>query len=349
MKTRLCVVCKDILGARMILPVLPLFQERGCEISVIAEGKAVSAFKDAGIKILYDATEQKSGPLNPVAVLKKIHPTAVIVAYGSPINLEDAFAQAANQLKIPVIGFEDYWGGHRRTKARSDCIITIDTLAVSLARKSSPDAQVYIAGNPAIDTGLEIPKSVSKRIDYLRQRFGSVFMYADNGPESAIEQIDLLVSSLKKTSTSFCLIPRFHPKWIKEISASGETYNVIWNRALAPLGEQVVRVDCDRTDIIASLADITFSGLSSLMTTAVYYNKRAVSLRTPKTVEHLTREMGDITHSPLVMLGLAGEIERPTPVQEMFLRQRHLDVGTVMPYDPYRAAQAIKLFLLHSF
>lgn len=343
---KVCIVSKDILGAKMSLPVAEKLVSAGFEVRCIVEGKAAEMFAKTSLLLSANTGPTTSCSYSYVEQhLRTMSPDVVIVTYGSPINLEDAYARAANALGIPVIGLEDYWACHRRTSARSDCILAVDEFGAQLARQSFPDAQVRVVGNPAVGDKLKISTSFGHVLGALRSKFGNIFMYADNGPGSAEEQLKLLVACLLRTE-SYCLIPRFHPKWIAESPDGGATYGERWGRILEPLGERVQYVESDRSDPIAAIADITISGTSSLMTTAIYHGRQAVSLKTPGTVELIETETNGVLHrSPLADRGLVHECITPISFDELLCNKKQTGPQHVQPFDVKVSVKAILEFM----
>lgn len=342
----LLIVSKDMGGAHVGIPLANLAQKAGYNVMLVAEGLAASKYEDAGFKLYFKGAANFSRgcfSLDARGVIKKLKPAVIITTLGVPINLEESFGLAANNLGIPLIFLEDYWGVHIRSKAKPNLVLSIDEIAAESARSRFNSAtQIAVVGNYTINNslGLEIPNELREKIKVLRKKFGQVLVFTAGGAPTS-EQILLLTECLKKTS-DWVLIPRFHPKSVNLIGPSGKTFGEEWRGLLEEFGERVVYIESKTTEPLVALADATLSGYSTLLTTALVFGHSAVSIATAGVRETMKNETGFTSH-PLVEIGLVKEVTEPCNLINCLGKP---DSGTraryLRPYEIEKALQAIE-------
>lgn len=318
-------VMKDMGGAGGGIPIVTEANARGHEEIVITEGIATARCRAANIEPLF------AGPVNfqetPFSMdarrlLELLGPDAVVCSMGSPINIEQTFGYAANSCGIPLIHRSDFWGAATRSCAAPDLVLAIDSVDETITRtflsadeggRPREITKIVAVGNHAISAlqQLVIPDDVREKMENLKRRFGIVLLFAGGGGDYTTAELQLLKRCLAKTAGSWVLVPRFHPKWMEVKKPEGGTYGEEWRGILGDLGDQVVYVETPVAEAVASLADATIAGFSTLMTSAVYAGKCAISLATSETRASLKRQTRIARH-PLVGPGLVTEITEPS-------------------------------------
>jgi len=333
-------VSKDMGGANVSIPLIKLAQKSGYSVEIVAEGLAVSKYEESRLK-----PYSSEGHLNSDAkkVIEKLKPEIVITTLGVPINLEQDYGLAANDLGIPLVFLEDYWGAHVRSQAAPDLILSIDEKAAEIARsRFNSAAKVVTIGNYAVNNALslEIPDGVRETIKGLRNRFGPVLLFTAGGVHVS-DQILLLAACLKNTP-NWVLVPRFHPKSVNLIGPSGKTFGEEWQGLLKEFGEKVVYLQSEPIGPLVALADATLSDFSTLLTIALASGRSAVSIATAGVRETMKNETSFTSH-PLVETGLVKEITRPCDLTGYLARPDSEAIAQYLqPYEPEKALQAIE-------
>ncbi len=341
-------VCKDKGGAQMTIPLVLEVVKNGHDYLIIAEGLAAEMFEREELSLYFKGTVnfgEEPFTLDAVAVLNKQKPDAVVVSAGFPINLEYAFAKAANELAVPLVVIEDYWGVCKNLLGRKpDLMLTTDLYSKNLAQSLFRDTTVEIVGHhelssrelrvrdPSLVSRLQLPKK------------GLVCLYIGGG-DSTTAELNLLVKCLEKTSNTWWLLPRFHPKWINVASSDGRTYAEVWNKILESFRSRVINTHACRepTDIMY-FVDVVAGGFSTLLSTAAYLGKFTVSLTTEETMRDFKKITG-LPQVPLVTLGLAHSVNVPTNFSMFFRADRELVDELLKPYNPALAHSHLSRFL----
>lgn len=338
-------VSKDIGGANIAAPLAEEFVRGGHSAAIISEGLASAIFEKRGLNLYFKGTVnflEESFTLNATSVIKKINPDVVVCTDGSPIHLEEQFGLASNQLKVPLVFLEGFWGSFIRSKARPDAMLVLDQYSKELALKAYPKAKVTAVGNPGVVKKDELSSTDSHLLDYLKKDSAKVFLYTGGDPVATVEQLDLLVKCLEKTSGKWWLIARFHPKWVKVTEAKTKrTFGEIWNKILSPVSERIVA--CDNLSMMEVVVncDLLLSDYSTFLTTAVIAGKPAITLFTPSVKSSLQGE-SIVVQVPLVTMGYAYEVKEPCDLSNFKSSKRSLE--ELKPYDPIKAYNSIISF-----
>ncbi|OHB23860.1 MAG: hypothetical protein A3F96_02530 [Parcubacteria group bacterium RIFCSPLOWO2_12_FULL_40_10] len=340
-------VSKDMGGAHVGIPLAKLAQKAGYNVMLVAEGLVAPRYEEAGFRPYFKgAVNFSKGNFRSGAkkVIEKLKPVIVVTTLGVPINLEQEYGLAANDLGIPLVFLEDYWGAHVRSQAKPNLVLLIDEIAAESARlKYNSTTQIAVVGNYAVSNALnlEIPDELRKKVEDLRKKFGQVLVFTAGGVHVS-SQILLLAECLKKTP-DWVLIPRFHPKSVDLIGPSGKTFGEEWRGLFKEFGEKVVYIQSKTTEPLVALADATLSDFSTLLTTALVFGHSAVSIATAGVRETMKNETGFTSH-PLVETGLVKEIIKPCNLVD-YLSKPDLEIKAryLRPYEPKKALQAIEV------
>ena len=309
MKRLLLFVAKDMGSSNVTLDLALKCVAEGHEVHAVTEGLASKRYILGGITPRFVGTVNfKTEPftLDVPKMLEALKPDVVVTGLGSPINLEGAFGVVSNALGMPLVECEDFWNGHSRSAANPDLLLTLDEYAAELMRKSHPRTTVEIVGNPGV-AGYELAPEVVG----LRRHFDRVFVYPGGG-DYTTDEIRFLAACLKQTSHNWCLIARFHQKWMKEKNpADGRPYGDMWKEMLQEFRERVVYLDSVKvTETIVAAADGTFSGFSTLLTTSAFHNCPTGSLHLPSVMASL-KAQANLNEVPIVKLGCAHSLAEP--------------------------------------
>lgn len=339
---RFVVAARDMASANILKPLIPLLVQNGHSVFTCAEGKALQWFDEAGIAIDFRGTINNS--MEPFvfdadALLEREKPHKVIIGLGAPNYIEPLLALAANRKGIPVVMLEDFWGSTfvRARTAKPNLLLVVDEYAQQLAHDSFAGTRVEIVGDAA---AVLPPFHNESAFSQLRREFDLLVVFFGSGFDDTPEMLELLISSLQKTGTNWCVIPRFHPKAIKVPSPQGSTYGEMWEGLLAPIADKVRRPEVKSSEVVVLHSDICVSNFSKLLGTAAMAGKVALSLKTPAGVAVMRRETGydDVPH---VKMGCVHEVSAPTDLM-LFnpIHPAHI-ANKIRPYNPEIALQAI--------
>lgn len=309
MKHSALIVTKDIGGFRVTRPLADALKDDGWKVTVIAEGKSLSLWHETKHTVSSGGMlAQQLSVEQAVTMLRDERPNVVIATLGSPINLEDAFSHAANELGIPLVWFPDVWGAEVRSSAQPTAILAFDNTTQLLLNKQSRfgNTQIKIVGHPLANEMLAQPSAEAQTaIAGLKQSGKTIILIAGQG-EYTSDMIDFVCKSIAHSDGSFIVVPRFHPKYM----GSKPEWIAKWNERLATLPEgTVVNIDTSvKTDHIAMLADITVSSFSTTLTYAALARKIPISVSTPKAREAMVRSTG-LSYYPPTQVGAAIESE----------------------------------------
>lgn len=312
-------VTKDIGGFRVVRPIADTLKEQGRKIIVIAEGKSLPLWQEADYSpiVIGEATSVEEA----IIVLQNEGPEAVFATLGSPINLEDKFSQAANQLKIPLVWFPDVWGAETRSRAVPDVLLAFDDVERTIVATNPRFTRTHIevVGHPLADEMSEHPsESAIRVIGELKKSGKTVILIAGQG-EYTTDMIEFVQKSVMYHSIgAFVVIPRFHPKHKDE----KPEWVTKWNERLAQLPEgSVVEVDkAVKTDDLARLADITVSSFSTTLIYAALAGKIPISVATPAARTAMMKSTG-FDHYPPARIGATIEMISPMSLSVEGLRK----------------------------
>jgi hypothetical protein len=349
---KLLLVSKDLGGAQVIVPLAEVAMGCRNELIVVTEGLAQWQFASSQVPLYFQGTSnflEVPFSLDVDKLIERVEPDLVVVSLGSPINLEDKLALAANRAGVPLVLVEDCHGAHVRTAAKPQLVLTLDEYAAGLVRRAHPQARVEIVGNP----GVSLPKKAddleraaqNTGVANLRRLGVRTYAYVGGDPISTEEQLRLLINCLEQTSGDWILIPRFHPKWVNVRCdrVPGFTYGEYWSRLLVPLGDRVkLNLPGDAHELVASV-DVTIADYSTLLTFAVCCGKTAVFLETPSVIRSMVESTG-LAKFPLVELGCAHCVRQSVDLSSCGPPQQD-KLQDLRPYDPELAYRHLSSLL----
>ena len=225
-------------------------------------------------------------------------------------------------------------------------ILTLDEIGFKLAKRNlSQDIPVKIVGNHAINgnNGYLIPDKLASKIEELRCNYSPVICYAGAGIEDTLRELLFLKKCLKLTPGNWILLPRFHPK-LENVFCDKKkenTYGDYWTEMLDDFGEKVLYFEVEKGEWLASLADITISGFSTLLTTALFSQKNTLSITTPEN-RKLMKQYTSLDSHPLVKEGLIPEIEAPCDLTPFFTSNPAPAKTRIKPFNSSEALLALE-------
>lgn len=347
---RALVYVKSAGPAQLVIPLIKLMQENGDDVRVIADAPAVDECKKHGIGLYF------GGPTNKIAydsfspeaardMMIGLDPDVLIAAPdGNPFMSERGLIEGATLASVPVVLMEDFWGVSNRISERANLYLVLDKYAEELVKKrrlGEHSARVIVMGNHAARA--VTPSHEALRFMYgLKQRFAHVFCYLGGGTEATGPELKLLVQSLAMSDIgSWCLIPRFHPGYAKIPSPSGKIWRDVWYDELELPSDRLIFTEELETEDVVVLSDVSFGGNSTDFTKAICAGKRAISLLTEETQKSIEREQAPGRKVPMVALGLAEQITKPTDLAPLLTKPLS-DSSKLKPYDPEVAYKAIQ-------
>ena len=337
-------VCKDGGAAHVVGFIAQelLLMHAGHEVIVVTEGVGGKQWPGSWPKPVFQGSEDYQiipFSVDAEAILRYYRPDVVVVGESFPNNLEGQFARAAQQMGIPIVLVEDFWGGFVRIADLAkdpDLILTLDEYAVGLAEARFPRARIAVTGNPGVRRRIADP--ASQVVDMHRN--GNFVVTLCGGGRETAEQIQLLLKCLAITSGEWRLVPRWHPKEANrpDPENGNRPYQEIWDALLAPLGDRVVRVDGPVDNVVVA-SDRVCGAYSTLLTTAAQAGVTAVSLVTSQVRQSLEMESA-AREIPHVALGMAHLVEAPVDLASLWpcsieIRSR------IKPFNPLVGALEI--------
>ncbi|OGY63549.1 MAG: hypothetical protein A3I89_02070 [Candidatus Harrisonbacteria bacterium RIFCSPLOWO2_02_FULL_41_11] len=350
-KLRLAVVSKDNGDTKMLLPIAREARQLGHKVIILAEGVGVDHYIKQGVKTFFRdvSNPDPKTDFDLEFLLSMAKPDAVLVGFPGPNNLSGKISAVANDMGIPLIGVEDYWGGVKRyLEFKYSLLLTIDDYAAEIARNAlGPKVPISVIGNHAV-SGLDYrsPEAVLAGMEELKKRFNQVFVFGGGGGKHTTEELKLLVPSLQKTPGNWCLVPRYHPNLKKKLAeeiGDQRTFQEVWDELLLPLGDRVVRLDAGNSDDMAVVSDAYFSGLGSSMNTAIYSGKPTIAVVTAATMEAIRDSKLDAV--PAVELGGAKTLTEVQDLQPLLVPPNDEVRKKFKPLDANLAVRKIEKLL----
>lgn len=344
---KLVIVSKDLGGGAVAAPVARIALDRGDEVVVVAEGLAPRVFAKLGVPLFFQGTpncREYPFSLNMINLLEKVKPDVVLVTLGSPINLELLAGVIANQLGVPLVFIEDCHGAYVRTSVVPNFVITLDDYAAKLVSMRHPQTPIAVVGHPGVPTDDEVILIADQYLADLKTTGARVYAFVGGDPGATDEQLVLLVGCLQRTTGKWCLIPRFHPKWVGVSDpVSGRTYGEIWRGLLEPIADYLEPDKVgDGRKLVAS-ADVAVADYSTLLTTAACCGKTSIFLQTPMVLESMKKNTG-LGVFPLVEMGCAHLVTLPRDLS-LLTPPTVERLSKLKPYDPLRAYELLRAFV----
>lgn len=333
-------------GAHVAVPLALAAKEAGDEVIVISDGVAAGRFEEAGLPLYFKGTPSctvEPFTLDGLKVLERLRPDVVVATRGGPTYLECCFDRPANDLGVPLVLFEDWWGNHVFCRGRPDLVLSVDKLGAQFARRNT-GAKAVVVGNRAVTSArkLAVPASVVRRIEQLKKRFGTVIYFAGGGTETA-DTIAFLKRCLDRTPPPWVVVPGFHPSFVDLPAPNGVSYGDVWRNLLKEVSGSVVYVDARPGEVLAKTADVTVANWSTALTVAAASGKQAIGFMTEgeRAAYHKERNLEEF---PLVTMGLCVDIATPCDLLPYLAKRppKKLADKWLKPYDPAKALVAMR-------
>ncbi len=347
----LVVVVRDIMAARITLPVIMKLRGLGFEIVVIAEGKAIGIIEAAGLSIAERGddtmTSFAAAKGDPKARLSQLKPAFVWVGTSSPANWEIEIGLAAQALGIPVVAVSDIWGGLSRLRPPlvPDLALVIDEDEATRVVAEGKAKAARVIGDIA-SANARVPHTREAReLRELCTEQETVLIVPD-APANVLEIVEFTVRSIELSARrEFTVIPRLiHPKvadypGVSEIVVDA---NALLSRVNVRYFNEI------GVDAIAVRARYTVTSYSTPGRIAVHNRRRSISVQGPVSKALLQEETGS-DEFPLVRIGAVAEMREPRAI-DGFAWPQIEDTAQAWAsgarYDPLRAIAALKEFKL---
>ncbi len=320
-------VTKDPGPCKAMLPIAEALRSQGeTRICVVAEGLSVANWAEAGFEIdVKGSIDFRSEPdvIDSYEVLERLHPDAVVIGSGAPINLEAKFVDVARAMEIPQVWVENVWGVSGRLPGRGpELVVTLDPAGEALLRRQSRfgGSRILLAGNPAV-TEFSVPDDVVGLTDKLRKECGTLVLFCGQSWDTP-DLLALLFTSL--LDGAGVVIPRWHPK---RLSEDGNA--VLWPammRMYERAGGRVLNLDhVKSTDALAATCDIVVSGTGTALLYAAKFGRVPLSITTAVTKAALRDH--DVGYDRWPGLDSEIGIELTGPVPDLFAYVRDRQAG----------------------
>lgn len=322
-KAVIVVAARDMGAESVTRPIAEKARDAGYDVGVIVEGLAGPRFVKAGFIPEFMGTEkffELPFTFDAKTYLQKRfsedRPGVLVIGESGPTNLEELLAVTAQGLnearkhKILIVVCQDYWGGAGiiMPSVRPHRVLTNDEYSKELALGVYTylgDKDVIIVGNPGVKE-VKVSEKTQKIYDELKKSFEKIFFFAGGGKVHTEEELELLKQCLAQTHGNWILVVGYHPNVVK-------THGDIWRAIVRPLGSRVIECEPGTGDEWATLANMTLSGTSTCMTTAVYAGNIAAVLWSETAAKTIFNRKG-MTMTPIATLGCAHIIEPENPV-----------------------------------
>lgn len=271
---------------------------------------------------------------------KKEIPSAVLIGESSPINIERQVAFVVEEIntyrnrKIKLVVCQDFWGSACIVgkDIKPDCVLSVDEYGKKLALETYShlkENDVIVVGNPGVKDVI-VSEEIRVEYDRLKEKYDSVYFFAGGGKETS-EQLRLLNACLSRTQKNWFLVVGFHPKLV-------EQYGGEWRPIIKEFGDRSMEALPGTGEQWGAVADVTVSGASTILTTAVKMGKIAISLGTKEIKEVFRKRNMDMV--PQVAMGWAHNVETPMDLSQ-FGRPTAEALKKLQSHDPVRAFKAV--------
>lgn len=271
-------------------------------------------------------------------------PSAVLIGESSPINIERQIAFAVMYLnkkrnrKIKLVVCQDFWGSACIVgkDIRPDRVLSVDEYGKKLALDAYPylrDSDVVVVGNPGVKDVI-VSEEIKNEYARLKKQHDSVYFFAGGGKETS-EQLKLLYACLSQTPKNWFLVVGFHPKLV-------EQYGGEWRPIIQSFGDRSMEAQPGTGEQWGAIADVTVSGASTILTTAVKMGNIAISLGTQEVKEVFAKRNMDMV--PQVAMGWAHNVERSANLSQ-FGRPTDEALQKLQPHSPVKAFAAVEEIL----
>ncbi len=322
------IATKDIGDFNVYLPVARLLASSGIKVVIVAEGLSMDAWIKNGFEIYggkpaevegkYDKNTLVRHDFNLGSVLDDIEPNLVMVGLPSPNHLPGYLAEVAVPRGIKVGAVEDLWGTHGRMDTIPDFICTLDTFGEQMIRKNpNRTPKIHVTGSPAMDNlkQLTARPPTTGFLDVLlgTECIGNPKVVLAAGQnESTTPMIAGLVEALDAQNEPYILIPRFHPKWMRDETKAD--HRACWEASLRKAKNGVVihvpAALASTEQLILYVHEVVSIYSTTLLQTALL-GRKAISWISPVGRTCMRQELSGLERYPLVTLGAALEVSTP--------------------------------------
>lgn len=347
MKKRFIFVARDIMAATIQLPVIRELKRLGHEVSVFAEGRASSIFREA--KIEPDICTKNSDVLANMsdieifAIFTHLKPDVVCVGCSVPNNWESRFAACAREIRIPTVAFVDTWGAITRLGGVNvRTALTIDEYDGKCAQSSGFCDNYTVVGDIASTKVVSIPDDKLQALRKLCDDAVKSVLIVGDHLSNVREVVWIVTDSIRQEEhpEKFPIFGSFvHPKLANEPGVKDILAKV--RHQLLGLNFIDHREIGVSTDQLAAFCDITATSFSTPLRIALFSGKQAISVSGSLSLDLMERETGSYGH-PLVRQEVVDGLHHPTKLwRNQFNSIRACHWANNSRFNPEAAVEAI--------
>ncbi len=305
---RLLFATKDVGGFQATEPIARVSKARGHTPIILAEGLSVQEWRNKNWELTFEGTkdfEKEPFDFDPKLAIEAAQLGAVIVTYGAPPNIEAKLAHAAAELKVPLIGIEDYIGGSRRINPGIfDLILTKEFGREAIATLSPGiKAKIVEIGSVFIASMLQTPIP-SKIVEIFNRACGGrrAVLVAGNGHDTQYF-LHWTLASAGISSEKVIVIVRHHPR-TRGTEKDKEMWMLQQKLYAALKGDKAITMlpEIADTRFIARLADATVSNYGTLFEASAVGGHIPVRVSSPVCDAELLSE-SKLDFHPMVRVG----------------------------------------------
>lgn len=333
------VACKDKGPASTMARMASELRSRSHEVFVVTEGLASAVFRDAGVlpDVVGPVRVEEPWDFDAEEYLNSCQVQLLLTAAGLPMRTERALAQAANNIGIPVVHFEDHWGNEWLLEADIALALVLDANAAQRV----PAQRAVIVGNPAVPGEPVQPSEAARHYIAKLSQNGErrVCVYLGSGDQTTGE-LHLLDACLHR-SGSMVAIPCLHQKWMEVDGGHGRKLGEIWEEFTKSSPVFVERpAECATRDLVLA-ADVVVGSHSTDLVTAVSVGKPTVCLQTQYSMQRYTANYLNERY-PLIDAGLVHHVTTSCDLRALLAQELPGDRSILKPFDMQSALEAIE-------
>lgn len=306
--SKILAVCKNPGGTAGVIPVVKILRRRGCQVTLVANGKAIELLTAAHEDFVACATADEALTQCPA-------PDALITSMCSSGGVGFELARRWHGL-VPIFALQDFWGGALKTvwtgpTDRPDYICVNDEVGAAIVQKAWPEFQtdhILITGYPALDKYVHYDTAATARAVHETLTIDQslpIVLFAGQ-LEGTGHVLTEVVAALNDLRLDVYFIPRLHLRMKddapQELPACQAALDNFSGRLIANSSA------CDTQSLIAS-AQVVISAYSTALVEAAVLGKENISVLYPEVGMAIFQQGtgGIMNEFPLVTLGCSAK------------------------------------------
>lgn len=297
-------VTRDFGPAQILEAVASSLIQNGHEVQVIAEEVSKEKSWPQNQFAHLGEVESRSS-LNEGEVLEVLHdeqwPDVVCLGSSSPINWELLFAQAANEIGIPVVAVSDVFGGLKHLGehgVKVDLALETTNLGMEIDARAGRFDRAVVIGHPMTSNIKRLlanpPDGLQAAVNTAKEGGRKLLVVVGQMPDATLDMIRVAGECVRRNPSQWSVAIRLHPKF------KTDDYLSKVSALTASFGEtRLVTFDPKYpTDPIIALSDGVLTGYSTALQTAMLAGKTAFAVATDRIVQDLMGE-SELSRWPL--------------------------------------------------